>query len=337
MVQRVFSPIMSGKIRVQNSDFIVDEIPSVTPVGTGEHIWLKLRKSGENSDWLAGLLARIAGVKRRDVSYAGMKDRHALTTQWFSIYLPSKIAPNWRNHLPDSIQLLEETRHERKLRLGTLHGNHFKIIVRDCQFTAESDAQQIIQRIELLAQQGVPNYFGEQRFGHNFNNLRSAEAWFTGQFTPKKRQLQSIFLSAARSWIFNQILSTRVQQQTWDQALEGDVFMFANSRSWFAEPLSPETIERVVQKQLNPTAALWGMGEPVSAGAVYTLEQHIATENSHFVQGLITHKLKQERRSLRLFVNNIEAQWLDTSSLQLDFSLPAGSYATTVLDEIISN
>jgi tRNA pseudouridine13 synthase len=340
-IQRVFPHIMSGSIRQKNTDFIVTEIPSVSPVGTGEHVWLKLQKSGENSDWLAGLLARIAQIKRRDVSYAGMKDRHAVTTQWFSVYLPGKTAPNWQEHLPESIQLLEETRHERKLRLGTLKGNHFQIIIRDCHFNKQNDeqqgnTQQIEQRIALIQAQGVPNYFGEQRFGRNFNNLHKAEAWFSGQFTPKKRQLQSIFLSAARSWIFNQILSQRVQQQTWNKAIEGDVFMLSGSKSWFAEPLDTDIVQRVAEKQLSPTAALWGLGELASKQTIQQLEQQIATENPHFVQGLEKHKLRQDRRNLRLFVNDIEAQWLDIHSLQLSFSLPAGSYATTVLDEILT-
>ena len=338
-IQRVFPPIMSGLIRQKNTDFIVTEIPSVIPIGSGEHVWLKLQKSGENSDWLAGLLARIAHVKRRDVSYAGMKDRHALTTQWFSVYLPGKIAPNWQEALPESIQLLQEIRHERKLRLGTLKGNHFQIILRHCQFTSQTSAepieQQMQQRIALIQAQGVPNYFGEQRFGRNFNNLHKAHAWFSGQFTPKKRQLQSIFLSAARSWIFNQILSQRVQAQTWNKAVEGDVFMFSSSKSWFAEPLDDSILQRVAEKQLNPTAALWGLGDLASQHAIQQLEQKIAADNVHFCQGLEAHKLRQDRRSLRLFVNDIEAHWLDKQSLQLRFSLPAGSYATTVLDEIL--
>jgi len=334
--QRVFPSIMSGTIRQKNSDFIVTEIPSVTPMGTGEHVWLKLQKSGENSDWLAGLLARIANLKRRDVSYAGMKDRHAVTTQWFSVYLPGKTAPNWQEHLPDSIQLLEEIRHERKLRLGTLQGNHFKIILRDCQFTEQGNAADIEQRVQLIQAQGVPNYFGDQRFGRNFNNLNQAEAWFSGKFTPKKRQLQSIFLSAARSWIFNQILSQRVQQQTWNKAIDGDVFMFTQSKSWFSDPLDQDIIQRVTEKQLNPTAALWGLGELPSQHSIAELEQQIASENQCLTQGLETHKLRQDRRSLRLLIDDLEAQWLDKHSLQLSFSLPAGSYATTLLDEILT-
>jgi tRNA pseudouridine13 synthase len=326
---------MSGSIRQQNTDFMVTEIPSVTPIGTGEHVWLKLQKSGENSDWLAGLLARIANIKRRDVSYAGMKDRHAVTTQWFSVYLPGKVAPHWQEHLPETIQLLQETRHERKLRLGTLKGNHFQIILRDCQFSASGDAEQIEQRIALIRAEGVPNYFGEQRFGRNFNNLRQAEAWFSGQFTRKKLQFQSIFLSAARSWIFNQILSQRVQQQTWNKAVEGDVFMFSRSKSWFAEPLDSSILQRVTEQELNPTAALWGLGELPSKHSIQRLEQQIAADFPSFTQGLEAHKLRQDLRSLRLFVNDIESQWLDKHSLKLSFSLPAGSYATTILDEIL--
>jgi tRNA pseudouridine13 synthase len=336
-LQRLFPVIMSAKIRSQNEDFIVNEIPSITPSGSGEHVWLKLQKSGENSDWLAGLLARIAGLKRRDVSYAGMKDRHAITTQWFSVHLPGKTAPDWSQDLPDSIQLLEEVRHGRKLRLGALQGNQFILTLRECQFHDDANPEQIEQRIKLIREQGVPNYFGQQRFGRNFNNCRSAEAWFSGEFQPKKRQLQSIFLSSARAWIFNQILSQRVADKTWNQAIEGDVFMFTSSKSWFFEHVTEDIIQRVKDKQLNPTAALWGAGELASQSAIQVLENQIMLENKVLAQGLIEHKLRQDRRKLRLFIDDIQSEWLDQQTLKLSFSLPSGCYATTILDEIVSN
>jgi tRNA pseudouridine13 synthase len=336
-LQRLFPAIMSAKIRSHNEDFIVNEIPSITPSGSGEHVWLKLQKSGENSDWLAGHLARIADLKRRDVSYAGMKDRHAVTTQWFSVHLPGKSAPDWSQNLPDSIQLLEEVRHERKLRLGALQGNQFILTLRECQFHDVASPEQIEQRIKLIREQGVPNYFGQQRFGHNFNNCRSAKAWFLGEFQPKKRQLQSIFLSSARAWIFNQILSQRVADKTWNQAIEGDVFMFTSSKSWFFEQVTEDIIQRVKDKQLNPTAALWGAGELASQDAIQVLENQIMLENKVLAQGLVEHKLRQDRRKLRLFIDDIQSEWLDQQTLKLSFSLPSGCYATTILDEIVSN
>lgn len=334
--QRLFPIIFSGEIRSKNEDFIVDEIPSVEPVGTGEHVWLKIRKSGENTDWVAGLLAKAAGVKRRDVSYAGMKDRNAVTTQWFSIYLPGKEAPNWQESLPENVELLEETRHERKLRLGTLQGNRFQITLRHCKYLNNATQATVEQRIATIREHGVPNYFGVQRFGRDFNNLYKAEAWFSGQFRPKKRNLQGIFLSSARSWIFNQVLSERVKLQTWNQATEGDVFMLNGSRSWFSETLSDEIIQRVTKQELHPTGALWGRGELASTDKFGLLEVRIGEENNQLAQGLIDNKLKQERRNLRLSLTDLNHKWITPQDLQLNFSLPSGTYATSFLRELIN-
>ncbi len=333
--QHASPALLSGKLRTKNEDFIVDEIPTVTPVGSGEHIWLKIKKSGENTDWVAGMLARIAGVKRRDVSYAGMKDKNAVTTQWFSIYLPRKTSLNWQADLPDNINILEETRHERKLRLGTLQGNHFEITLRDCEYINGGNKEKVEQRIQDIRNTGVPNYFGEQRFGRDFNNLKKAEAWFAGEFHPKKRNLQGIFLSSARSWIFNQILSQRVQQGNWNQAIKGDVFMFDTSRSWFTSALDNSILQRVKNHEIHPTAALWGQGELASEEDMRLIEDAVGQENQHFIDGLCKNKLKQERRKLRLSCHDLSYKWLNSSDLQLEFSLPSGTYATSLLKELI--
>ena len=333
--QRASPALFSGKIRSKNEDFIVEEIPSITPTGNGEHICLKIKKSGENTDWLARQLAKIAGVKRRDVSYAGMKDRHAVTTQWFSIYHPKPQSFNWQAGLPETVEILEETRHERKLRLGTLQGNQFQLIIRDCQLLNNNTHADIANRIEYIRQHGIPNYFGEQRFGRNFNNLQKAEDWFSGKFKPKKRNLQSIFLSAARSWIFNQILSERVKQQTWNHAIAGDVFMLDGSKSWFIDDIDETITQRIQAQEIHPTGALWGKGKLASQADMRDIEEKIAKQYPILSEGLCQHKLKQERRRLRLSCKDITAKWLDEHRLQLNFSLTAGAYATSVLQELM--
>ena len=265
-----------------------------------------------------------------------MKDRNAITTQWFSIYLPRKENPNWQDNLPDSVEILEETRHERKLRLGTLQGNQFQITIRNCEYLNDGNQEILAQRIDYIREHGVPNYFGIQRFGRDFNNLNKAEAWFSGQFKPRKRNLQGIFLSSARSWIFNQILSERVKQQTWNQAIEGDIFMLNGSRSWFSESLNKDIIQRIANQELHPTGALWGKGELPSTDKMKQLEEAIGEKNKLLSQGLIDNKLKQERRSLRLPLKNLEHKWINQTDLQLNFSLSSGTYATSALRELIN-
>ena len=321
--------LLRGTIRNQASDFKVDEITSFEHSGEGEHVYLHIEKTGENTDWVAGLLAKIAQVPRKDVSYAGMKDRHAITTQWFSIQMPGREAPNWQQQLPDSIKILAETRHNKKLRRGALTGNRFSLIIRDI----DGDIEQAKARCQQIKANGVPNYYGEQRFGRNFNNIDSAKNWFAGQFKPKSRPKRSIYLSAARSWLFNQLLSQRVKQGTWNQAQAGDVFMLNGSHSCFPDDGDPSLKERTQRQELHPTGALWGKGELSSRGEVAKLEQYIANEFEDLATGLIKHGLKQERRALRLAISEFDYRF-DQEKITLSFVLPVGSFATVVFREL---
>ena len=325
---------LSGVIRSCPEDFQVDEIQSFTASGQGEHVWLYIKKTGENTDWVAGQLAKIAEVPRRDVSFAGMKDRNAVTTQWFSVQMPGREAPNWQAFLTDSIEVLDEKRHNRKLKRGTLEGNHFRITIREFKGSEE----QLKAIIDQIKQQGIPNYFGEQRFGHGGFNIQKAEQWFKGEFKVKSRQKRSIYLSAARSWIFNHILSERVKNGNWNQALDGDVFMLDGTKSSFSEDIDPTIIKRVAQQDIHPTGVLWGRGRLLSTNKTAELEQKIADQFPVLCDGLKRNGLKQERKSLRLTVKDLSYEITDVqkenSKVTLNFTLPAGAYATSVLTEI---
>lgn len=320
----------SGAIRSKPEDFQVDEIQQFTPSGKGEHVWLHIQKTGENTDWVAGLLAKIADVPRKDVSYAGMKDRHAVTTQWFSVQMPGREVANWKAQLPDSVKVLDEQRHDRKLKRGTLKGNAFKLTIRDFS----GDEEELQKSVARIIDQGIPNYFGEQRFGHDDFNIHKAAQWFNGEFKVKSRPKRSIYLSAARSWIFNHILSERVKDGTWNQAVEGDVFMLDGSKSCFFEAINDEIIQRIKDQSLHPTGALWGKGRLASQTLVAKLESDIAKQFTVLCEGLEKHGLKQERKALRLSVKDLNYTFVDKTTVCLTFSLPAGAYATSVLSEI---
>ncbi len=321
--------LLGGIIRTKPSDFKVNEIASFVPSATGEHVFLRIQKIGENTDWVAGLLAKIANVRKRDVSYAGMKDRNAVTTQWFSVQMPGREAPDWQQQLPESIKVLQQTRHHRKLRRGASKGNHFSLVIR----SIAGDIEQTKILCEKIKANGVPNYYGEQRFGHDLYNIKSAENWFSAGFKLQSRAKRSIFLSAARSWIFNHILSQRIQQGSWNQAQAGDVFMLDGSQSCFADDGDSSLEMRTQQRDIHPTGALWGKGELLTTRDIATLEQNIATDFEHLANGLIKYGLKQERRSLRLVVNEFEYNF-EGDRLFLNFSLPTGSFATVVLREL---
>ena len=333
--KQVYEPAITARMRTHAADFIVDEIPVVTPEGEGEHLWLLIRKTGANTDWVAGQLARWFGVKRHDVGFAGLKDRHAITTQWFSVYAPGQKFGDVTQQIPeslaDSIEILEQTQHLKKLRRGALKGNRFTLILREC----EGDYVQLEANLQLIKEQGIPNYFGEQRFGRDFGNIKAAKDWFNGEFKPRKRQLKSLYLSAARSWVFNKILSERVATGTWNRALSGDVFMLEGSHSWFVDDQDATLPQRVIDKEIHPTGALWGKGNLDTITDAAALEDEVAAEQAILVNGLIKEGLRQDRRSLRVLVKALSHQWLDEQTLELSFSLPAGSYATVVLAQLV--
>lgn len=325
-------PSLTGVIRTKFSDFKVDERFAFEPTGEGEHALLHIKKQDTNTDWLSRQISDLAGVKKVDVSYAGLKDRNAITTQWFSVWLPGKPDPDWTQLNSENVEILHTVRHNRKLRRGSLRGNQFTLIVRDIQ----GDASDLEQRINLIKCDGVPNYFGNQRFGIDGQNLEKAKIMFSGKRV-KDRFKRSIYLSAARSAMFNDVMSTRVEMDKWSNGIAGDVMLLDNSHSYFlAEEIDEEIIRRLQEHDIHPSGPLWGRGELLSKLEVAELENKLSSKFKVFDIGLKNARLDQERRSLRLSVNDL--QWNydnDNKKLELSFFLPAGGYATAVLREII--
>ncbi|MBJ6611687.1 MAG: tRNA pseudouridine(13) synthase TruD [Candidatus Thiothrix moscowensis] len=328
-----FPPAYPAPLRAQfrtlPEDFIVDEQMDIALSGNGEHLWLQVRKTGANTDWVASQLARCAGIPAGDVGYAGLKDRHAVTTQWFSLQLPGKSDPDFAS-LPPEIEILQQQRHDKKLRRGALTSNRFILTLRNC--TGDFAAAHAI--CQQITQYGIPNYYGEQRFGHNFGNLKKAASWFKGESKPKQRNQRSLYLSAARSWIFNHILAERVRQGTWNQRLPGDVFTFADGNSWFADDASAELPQRLAAQTIHPTGALWGRGELPTQAQAAEVEAAQAALFPVFCAGLEKQGLKQERRALRIKVDEIHVENLYDDTLKLTFALPPGAYATVLLAQL---
>ncbi|OOG20622.1 tRNA pseudouridine(13) synthase TruD [Thioalkalivibrio denitrificans] len=324
-------PLFKARIRSRPEDFVVEEIQATEPDGQGEHVWILLEKTGCNSEHAARCLARAAGVSNAAVGYAGRKDRHAVTTQWFSVHLPGQDAPDWSATLGDEFRVLRAERHSRKLKTGHLAGNRFRLTLRECN----GDLAALEERLALIRERGVPNYFGPQRFGRNGANLDKARAMFEGTLRVRDRRLRGIYLSAARSALFNRVLESRVAQGTWCRALPGDVMILDGSRSHFpVEQVDALLEERVRRFDIHPSGPLWGQGSTLARGDVAMLEQSAADEAPELARGLAQAGLKQERRALRMRVEALSARWPDRLTLVLAFQLPPGGYATTVLSEI---
>jgi tRNA pseudouridine13 synthase len=317
-------------LRAAPEDFVVEELMPYVLAGSGEHLWVKLRKRGFNSEQVAKQLARTAGVTRREVGYAGMKDRHAVTVQWFSLHLAGRADPDWGS-LPDGMMVLESLRHSRKLKTGALSGNRFVIVLRDCQ----GDRAGALRRGDEIRTCGVPNYFGEQRFGHGGGNVDAARALFAGSLTLRDRKQGGIYLSAARSLLFNAVLARRVTAGSWDQVLDGDALILNGSRSFFVPEVVDETIRRrLAEGDVHPSGPLWGRGDLPTHSAVRELEQSVAADYADLARGLEAAGLEQERRALRVIPQEFSVEWQDATTLCVTFALPPGSYATVLLREL---
>lgn len=326
-------PAVRGRIRAVPEDFqVVEELP-FAPAGDGEHVYLRVRKRGANTDWVARQLAAGAGVRPSAVSYAGLKDRHAVTEQWFSVHLPGRTEPDWTACSNDEFTVLESCRHHRKLRRGALKGNAFTLVIRDL----EGDIAELQHRWLTITAGGVPNYFGEQRFGRGGGNLARVDDWFAGREPIHDRQQRSLMLSAARSWLFNRVLVRRVAEGTWNRIQVGDLAMLDGSHSVFAVGAVDAEIERRAGEfDIHPTGPLWGTGELRTAGAVRELELAVATEFADRCRGLEQAGLEQERRALRIALQQPELRLMAEATAEIQFRLPAGAYATTVLRELVS-
>jgi len=326
------APAVRGVVRAQPEDFFVDEVLGFEPDGEGEHVLLQVEKRNTNTQWLADQLAGFAGIPKRDVSYAGLKDRNAVTRQWFSLRLAGAPEPDWDNLPVDNVRVLQHARHRRKLRRGALQGNRFHLRVRELQ----GDLAALETRLQHIAQQGVPNYFGEQRFGHQGANLQQAVAMFQGKRV-KDRHKRSLYLSAARSFLFNELLSQRVARGDWNRAIAGDVMLLAGSNSYFVPEANDATIQqRLADFDIHPSGCLWGKGESPAQLEAAALERALAETHPVLCRGLEQAGLKQERRALRLPVADLHWNLAAADQvLELRFTLPAGAYATSVLRELV--
>lgn len=323
-------PSGTGKIRTNPEDFIVDEALSFEPSGEGEHVFLLIRKTGENTDYVARRLARFAGVRQHDVGFAGLKDRHAVTTQWFSVWLPGKDAPDWAAFASETIEILETKRHVRKLKKGVLSGNRFELTVRDWR----GDRLRLEDQLNRIKSDGVPNYFGEQRFGREGRNVAKAMAVFEG--AKVKREQRGIYYSAVRSFLFNHVVAVRVERGDWNRPISGDAMVFDRAHGFFKTERIDETIEkRAMAGEIHPTGVLWGNGVGVVSGEVLALESAVIERFERLSRGLSDAGLESARRALRVNVPDLRWQFEGGDRLTLVFTLPAGSFATALLREII--
>jgi len=328
-----YSPAVgSGKLKQFAEDFIVIETLSFPFTGEGEHGYLKIRKTGQNTQWVCQRLARHFSVKERDIGYAGLKDRHAVTTQWFSLPYKNISDEKIAAFIEEGIEILEWQRHSGKLRKGAIKYNQFEITLRDVKL----DSDELAERLILIKQQGVPNYFDDQRFGRQRQNLTAFNDMVEGKFKPKRHK-QRIYISAARSWLFNQVLAKRVEQNNWATGIAGDVYQLDGSKKVFAtDVLDDEICQRLMENDIHPTAPLWGVGDLMTALDAQNFETTVLQDWQGWCNQLEQAGLKQQRRATRVIPIEFEYDYnQDQKRLTLSFKLPSGAYATNLVGEII--
>ncbi|MCE5360154.1 tRNA pseudouridine(13) synthase TruD [Candidatus Igneacidithiobacillus taiwanensis] len=333
-------PLLVAAFRSSPETFFVEEILPFAADGEGDHAWLWLEKVGRNTEDVVRALARFAGVASHDIGYAGLKDLHARTRQAFTVPLAGRQEPDWSQFQVPGMQLLEVSRHRRKLRRGAHRGNRFVVVV-------ETPVAATIweDRLGMLAAQGFPNYFGAQRFGRD--NLPAAGKMLAAEHRGRiPHHLRALFWSSARAALFNLVLAERVRRGSWDRILPGEILQLAGSHSHFlASPEEwPQLQERLRAWDLHPTGPLPGRGGTLPLEEVATLEREVlaawpGTDGSPgngtaWAEALARQGLEAARRALRCRPEHGSVRQVDDGRVEFAFSLPSGAYATVLLEAI---
>ena len=322
-------PKQTALLKAEYADFVVKEQLSYDMSGDGEFVAVKVRKTDCNTLFVGEQLAKFAGISARNMSYAGLKDRKAVTEQWFSLQMPGQPTPDFNQFSLEGVEILEVTRHQRKIRIGSLQGNHFEILLRNAEETDELKV-----RLDFLAKNGFPNYFTEQRFGRDGNNLTQALRWANGEINVKDRNKRSFYLSAARSEIFNLIVSKRMELNLAQQILVGDVLQLNGSHSWFVVDESEDLAQlqqRLAQQDVLLTAPLIGEEEK----SAVDFEHEIFAQHQALFALMRQERMKAARRPI--LMQPQQFQWkFEPNGLRLQFDLPAGSYATALIRELVN-
>lgn len=319
------APTVSGGIRQMPEHFIVNEVLGFTPSGEGEHYLFNIQKRERNTAEVAQALARVLGVHPKCVTWSGLKDKHAVTTQWLGVHSPKSLNIHVNelnqalNEKIGATQILEFAQHHKKLRIGTHRANEFKLTVTNLS----GDASQLNSRLENIAQHGVPNYFGEQRFGVGGRNLKLADdLLFKG--ARLSRQKKSLALSAARGFLFNHMVGEQLSDGEFETLKLNQVLMLDGTHSVFTVDDIQDAQERLKTGDVHPVQALLGQGsEP--------------NRYENVQKALEKQGLKSQWRASRVIPKKMGWELNSQSKeLTVQFELPRGAYATSVLRECVN-
>lgn len=319
----------TGLIKQTPEDFIVKENLHFEPDGDGEHLLVNIKRKGMTTAEVVRRLSQASGVQRRNISFSGTKDKYAIATQWFSLWLPGK---TFETHQLEAVglEVLTSGRHRRKLKRGVHKTNSFELMIREFS----GDIATLNQSLEHIAAHGYANFFGQQRFGRNRSNLQRADQ--CQNIDELGRQERSFTLSAIRAEIFNTVLEARLREDPLLQLQQGDLAQFSDGGSFFSvDAIDERLVQRQQSKLIVPTGPLWGMGGSMADESIAKLENQLASRFSHYVKLLEQAKMSADRRALKVYPQALQWQWLGKQSLKLSFTLPKSAYATSLVDNLI--
>jgi len=327
------APPGTACLRTVPSDFRVEEELGFEPEGAGEHLFLYIEKIGLSTTEVAERIARLARVPRGNLGYSGLKDRQAITRQWFSVGLAGVSEPDWRRLEADGdLLVLVQARHRKKLRRGVHRANRFTLVLRELA----ADVALLEARLEQVRLGGVPNYFGPQRFGRGGSTLEQARQWLDRGAPRVSRNRRSLYLSAARASLFNRLLSQRVEDGTWNEVIAGDACMLDGTRSLFGCAAPDDDIaERCLRGDLHPALPLWGVGRALTTPERHQAQRQQFGEDIVLAQALEELEMSLSYRAARLVPDDFCWEFCDDGCLKLSFGLGAGGYATAVVLELL--
>ena len=320
-------PTLRGLFKSRPEDFLVVEELGFQPDGQGDHRMLLVEKIGISTPELIEQIAREWQIKTRDIGYSGLKDKRAITRQWISV--PQRSA-EIELAATESYRVLESGLHRRKLRRGCHKSNVFEVHLRQVDgFSSDAQAQ-----LGCIAESGFANYFGEQRFGRQQDNVEQALSKLSSPRLPRWRK--GLLISALRSYLFNLILSRRIETGIWQQPVEGDVFMLRGSHSIFSESIDESIRRRYSAQDISSTASLYGSGPCLLSGVALEIEQEIFSAHPDITACLDRHGAKRQMRVTRVLPQDLTCDYsAQEHSLVLKLRLPAGSYLTSLLDHCL--
>jgi tRNA pseudouridine13 synthase len=319
-----------GRIGPEPEDFVVEEVPAYEPSGEGEHLYLFVQKRQLTTPECIDHIGRASGVNSREIGYAGLKDKHAVTTQWISLPARGVADPaSWQ--LPPSIRILKVSKHNNKLRTGHLQKNKFQIRLVEVTTDPLARARAIVDR---LNSRGLFNYFGAQRFGRGGNNLASALHWLRTNPKRSSRFHRKLYPSVIQSEVFNRYLSARYELG-FKHLIAGEVVRLGTGHSVFCVQDPNAEQPRYIVGELHLTGPIVGPKTKQAESVALELEQRIVADVGLGAEDLarLADFAPGARRDLVVLPEDLSVEAESEGSLVLSFALPPGSYATQLVQE----